>query len=141
MAEPMKTVLVCRNPESLENAMDIFFSSGHAYYGIDFTNNGNNPKAHTNVNGGYRINRNNRTVHRFNLNRYIQHNRKLNTQYNHSNANRLGNNNRYQYQYNNNDGNRNTTHHNYNAGQYFTNNFSNSQNRQTFSKPIDINII
>ena len=96
-----------------------FFLLGYLFFcGIEFTNNGNNPKAHTN--------RNNRTIHRFNLNRYNQHNRKHNTQHNHSNANGLGNNNGYQCQYNNsNDGNGNTTDHSYNAGQYFTNNFPN----------------
>ena len=147
MPEPMKTVLACRNPNSLENAMDILFSSGYAYYGIEYgvnnyrkfdkTNNGNNPKTHSNVNGNYRVNRNNRTVHRFNLNRYNQHNHEHNTQYNHSNASGLDNNNRYQYQYNNNDGNRNSAQHSYN----FTNNLSNSQNRQPFPEPMDINIV
>lgn len=29
--EPMKTILVCRNPDTLENAMDILFQSGYAY--------------------------------------------------------------------------------------------------------------
>ena len=140
MPESMKTVLACRNPDSLENAMDILFSSGYAYYGIKFKNNGNNPQTHSNVNGDYRINRNNRTIHRFNLNRYNQHNRKLNTQHNYSNANRLCNNNGYQYQYNNNnDGNGNTTHYNYNAGQYFTKNLVKSV--RTFPEPMDINIV
>ncbi|CAD7078341.1 unnamed protein product [Hermetia illucens] len=31
--EPMKTVLTCRNPSTLEDAMDILFSSGYAYVG------------------------------------------------------------------------------------------------------------
>ncbi|CAD7078647.1 unnamed protein product [Hermetia illucens] len=32
--EPMKIVLTCRNPSTLEDAMDIFFSSGYAYIDV-----------------------------------------------------------------------------------------------------------
>lgn len=31
MPEPMRTILVCRNPSTLEEAMDILFQSGYAY--------------------------------------------------------------------------------------------------------------
>lgn len=31
--EPMRTILACRNPTSLEDAMEILFKSGYAYYG------------------------------------------------------------------------------------------------------------
>lgn len=43
MPEPMKTILTCRNPENLENAMDILFQSGYAYSTISngiFATNG-----------------------------------------------------------------------------------------------------
>ncbi|KNC28938.1 hypothetical protein FF38_03577, partial [Lucilia cuprina] len=30
--EPMKTILACRDPDSIENAMDILFISGYANY-------------------------------------------------------------------------------------------------------------
>lgn len=32
--EPMKTILACRNPSTLENAMEILFQAGYANYGI-----------------------------------------------------------------------------------------------------------
>lgn len=31
LPEPMKTILTCRNPDSLETAMDVLFQSGYAY--------------------------------------------------------------------------------------------------------------
>lgn len=34
MPEPMKTILTCRNPDSLETAMDILFKSGYAHMTI-----------------------------------------------------------------------------------------------------------
>lgn len=36
MPEPMRTILTCRNPDSLEEAMEILFQSGYAYH----SNNG-----------------------------------------------------------------------------------------------------
>lgn len=43
--EPMKTILACRNPDSLEDAMEILFKSGYAYYGNKAAraNNTHNP--------------------------------------------------------------------------------------------------
>ncbi|XP_061396310.1 uncharacterized protein DDB_G0287625, partial [Musca vetustissima] len=32
LPEPMKTIITCRNPDTLEIAMDILFQSGYAYY-------------------------------------------------------------------------------------------------------------
>lgn len=32
LPEPMKTIITCRNPDSLEEAMDILFQSGYAYH-------------------------------------------------------------------------------------------------------------
>lgn len=32
--EPMRTILACRNPQTLEEAMNIIFASGYGYYRI-----------------------------------------------------------------------------------------------------------
>lgn len=40
--EPMRTILACRNPSTLEDAMEILFKSGYAYYGNKTVKPGNN---------------------------------------------------------------------------------------------------
>lgn len=54
MPEPMRTILICRNPESLERAMEILFQSGYAY-----TANTSEPKNGTRQYGQNRTNQNN----------------------------------------------------------------------------------
>lgn len=46
--EPMRTILACRNPSSLEDAMEILFKSGYAYYGSKTVKTGNNSNSITN---------------------------------------------------------------------------------------------
>lgn len=53
--EPMKTILFCRNPEDLEEAMDILFQAGYAH-----SHNSNNQKYYT---SNYRQSNNNGVNH------------------------------------------------------------------------------
>ncbi|CAD7079592.1 unnamed protein product [Hermetia illucens] len=77
--EPMKTVLTCRNPLTLEDAMDLLFNSGYAYVDasgqiqnrqsrpkndIDDTNNNhNNSSSKQHRNNYYQPNKQNRHYH------------------------------------------------------------------------------
>lgn len=54
--EPMKSILFCRNPDDLEQAMDILFQAGYAHVG---NNNGTDSELKThssNRNNNYRNN-------------------------------------------------------------------------------------
>lgn len=53
LPEPMKTILTCRNPDSLETAMEILFQSGYAYTTISngiFASNAKQPNRSDNSN-------------------------------------------------------------------------------------------
>lgn len=62
--EPMKTILACRNPGSLEDAFEILFKSGYAYYGnkpektqsSDKNNKSRNPNHYQNNKQGTQTN-------------------------------------------------------------------------------------
>lgn len=87
--EPMKTILACRNPDSLEEAMNILFISGYANYEVSdrknpFENgnknksyiNGRNSRSNQNFSryynsNGHNVNRQNDMNHRSNLSNHI----------------------------------------------------------------------
>ncbi|KNC25514.1 hypothetical protein FF38_01480 [Lucilia cuprina] len=63
--EPMRTILACRNPQTLEEAMNILFTSGYADYGGEHKNNNSNNRnlnrsRTDNSNGNYRDAQSNR---------------------------------------------------------------------------------
>lgn len=131
LPEPMKTILACRNPDSLEEAMDILFSSGYANYEI----NKNKHRPQTNVNS--RSNEN------------FQHNSNRGGQYSSSNRDDFQNNrnNSGSRSSNNNPpNNRNTSNNNHvnrnNANyNYPTSDNRNSHYSQNPPEPMDINMV
>ena len=78
--EPLRTILACRNPDTLEEAIEILFKSGYAYYG--FGNNRNlskfndNRRLVGNVAYGKKLNQNNNTglYNRYNYDNIQGHN-------------------------------------------------------------------
>ncbi|CAD7082132.1 unnamed protein product [Hermetia illucens] len=131
--EPMKTVLFCRNPDSLESAMDILFTAGYTHYSSNDQNNPGNrqktthrQKHENNNNNGNNDNRQFNNNNRSNNNNGNNDNRQFNNN-NRSNNNNDNNGNR---QFNNN--NRSYKNSNYNNGnRHFNNGHRNQDNRSS----------
>ncbi|XP_065361929.1 uncharacterized protein DDB_G0287625-like [Calliphora vicina] len=148
--EPMRTILACRNPNTLEDAMDILFNSGYANYGVKNRNNtfnrldnsNNRSRIYTNVSSNYETHENNGTGQRFKTNRNKYFTNRWETQNNQTDISRQTyNNNRFQHNSNNNNSNRNNYQYNPNNRQNFRNNFTNSQSHPSLPEPMDINYI
>lgn len=93
IAEPMKTILACRNPDTLETCMNILFEAGYAYISTD-TPKRNHPQQRNTNNPRYNNNRNPQDNSRYNNNRNLQDNSRYNNnrnsqdnRYNHHNDN------------------------------------------------------
>lgn len=86
MPEPMKTVLACRNPSSLEEAMDILFENGYDRMGKDGRivkkqrneNQGNAPNQGQNKDQTENGNRNRRNNQEHNRNNFSRNNNRQN---------------------------------------------------------------
>lgn len=137
LPEPMRSLLYCRNPDSLEKAMDILFESGYAYFtpspnkntfvnNNNFNRNNKSYKPHDNSN-------NNFNKHPHNRNNF---NGPQNGQNNNSNKNyrpQNGNNNSSNkfYKPHNNYNNNNQSYRNYNG--YNSNNYKPPHNTENSS--------
>lgn len=138
--EPMKTILTCRNPDTLEEAMEILFQAGYAYNGNKIRQTENEPRNRNFNKQNYkndnrynsnsqRPNLNSQYKHNFNSNNYnrqnIQHRPNYNSQENYPRQN-------FQYRPHNNS----NQQRNYNSP-YNTPNISHQQSNQP--EPMDVN--
>jgi hypothetical protein len=64
--EPMHSILYCRNPDTLEDAMNILYESGYANYSSHNKNNSNRPQNRQTNNNNYNNNQHNRNGQNYN---------------------------------------------------------------------------
>ncbi|XP_059224321.1 GATA zinc finger domain-containing protein 14-like [Stomoxys calcitrans] len=113
MPEPMRTVLTCRNPDSLESAMDILFESGYAYMGKDGRIVKRNDKGKRQNNEGKDGNRESSGSVRSHNNRNNYNNNRSNEHNNHNYNNRSNDYNNHNHNNNNNNRSNEYNNHNY----------------------------